>query len=137
MKEKIFLSSLFYLIAATVFCTHGYCSINEESPLTKSEILLDKSLDEYFHKIENVAQYGGSDYKNAIYSARGITLSEAYEIAFKNPEISYFFFTKGYQMVLGSDYSDKRIFHYGDVVFFKGKPWWGSANGLADGYIKK
>jgi hypothetical protein len=93
-------------------------------------------INDNFVKVANVAEYGGADYSNAIGIARGITIDQAYEIALKNPEITYFFFTKGRQMVLCNERGN-RIFHYGDVVFFKGKPWWGSAPGLADGYIKK
>lgn len=69
--------------------------------------------------------------------AKGISLTEAYRIADANPEITFFFYTKGDQMVLetGDDLS-YRVFRHGDTVFFSGEPWWGSATDLADGYTK-
>ena len=118
-----------------------------------------------FTRIENAAQYKGSDYANAVRIERGITLEQAFEIAKNDPNIDYFVYTKGYMMVLelppdatydpdkdplqlitqghyrfddgrlGGGYM--RVFCHGDVVFFKndGK-WLGSAPGLADVYVK-
>jgi hypothetical protein len=119
-----------------------------------------------YSRLENLAQYKGSDYANAIRVERGITLSEAFAIADQDPNIDYFVFTKGGMMVLeipsetvfdpaqdplhlvtaGEYMTDDgqsctgytRLFRYGDVVFFKndGK-WLGSAPGLADVYVKE
>lgn len=89
-----------------------------------------------FKKIPNVAQYKEADWSQAIGIARGISLSEAFEIANHNPDIEFFFYTKGYQMVLEKTDGTYRIFRQGDTVFFGGEPWWGSAQGLADGYEK-
>jgi hypothetical protein len=118
-----------------------------------------------FSRIQDAAQYKGSDYSNAIRVERGITLDQALDIAKSDPEIDYFVFTKGFMMVLelpsdatydsekdplhlitqgpyvfdngqlGEGYM--RVFSQGDVVFFKktGK-WLGSAPGLADVYEK-
>jgi len=90
-----------------------------------------------FNKIPNVAQYKFSDWSGVVGIARSISRSEAMWIASQNPEITFFFYTKGYQMVLETQDGEYRVFHYGDAVFFKGEPWWGEAHGLADGYIKQ
>jgi hypothetical protein len=95
-----------------------------------------QEMDGDFKKIENVAQYKMADWSGVIGIARNISRSEAIEIASENPEITFFFYTKGRQMVLETEEGDYRVFHHGDTVFFKGEPWWGSANGLADGYVK-
>lgn len=89
-----------------------------------------------FNKIPDVAQYKEADWSNAIGIARKIKLRDAFKIAKKNPEITYFFYTKGIQMVLEKEDGTYRVFHEGDTVFFKGEPWWGSAPGLADGYVR-
>ncbi len=111
----------------------------------------------------NAAQYGESDYANAVRLERGITLEKAIQIAESDPEIAYFFITTGYTMVLtvpsqyvGNDplkmitqthfiydngtpsYGHCRIFHHGDTVFFKDIKgmWLGGAPGLADTWIR-
>ena len=115
---------------------------------------------------EDVAQYKGSDYSNVVHVERHISLEEAFEIAEKNPDIDYFVYIKGRSMVLeippggcsdgscdpfglvsfenficdsgGLGVGYCRIFHHGDVVFFKKEGMWlGSAPGLADTYFKK
>lgn len=119
-----------------------------------------------FKKQANAAQYKGSDYSNAVRVERGISLEQAFEIAKSDPNIDYFVYTKGYSMVLeippettfdpskdplglvthtrfrydagnlGEGHC--RIFHHGDVVFFKNEgKWLGSAPGLADVYFKQ
>jgi hypothetical protein len=125
-----------------------------------------EKLDEVkFNHIQNVAQYKGSDYSNALRVERGITVEKALEIAANDPEIDYFVYMKGGEMVLeflpdqkyesekdplhlvtkgkfrfddgrlGDGY--QRVFHHGDVVFFKNNgKWLGSAPGLADVYEK-
>lgn len=90
-----------------------------------------------FKKIENVAQYKNADWSQVVGIARNISIKEAFKIAKNNPEITFFFYTKGYQMVLEKENGDYRVFHHGDTVFFSGQPWWGSAPGLADGYVKQ
>lgn len=130
--KKFILVAISLLIANMSFAKACCFDLNFELPI----IEVPEVVNENFVKVDNVAEYGGADYSNAIGIARGITINQAYEIAVKNPEITYFFFTKGAQMVLCNERGN-RIFHYGDVVFFKGKPWWGSASGLADGYVKK
>ena len=119
-----------------------------------------------FRLEKDVAQYKGSDYANVVHVERHISLERALEIAESNPDIDYFVYLKGYQMVLeipsdvqfdprndpfqlvsfenfrydsgetGEGYC--RIFRHGDVVFFKNEGMWlGSAPGLADAYFKE
>ena len=120
-----------------------------------------------FTKQADLAQYGGSDYSNAVRVERGITLDEAFAIAQNDSSIDYFMYLKGGCMVLplSSDaaldsandplslisensYTNEtdgsvgcgycRIFYHGDVVFFsKEGKWLGSAPGLADIYSKE
>lgn len=90
-------------------------------------------------KIDDVAQYGGCDWDNAIGRAEGVSAEEAKFIADNDPRITFFFWTKGYQMVLINYEVNPPVYrtlHHGDAVFFTGEPRWGSANGLADGYEK-
>lgn len=89
-----------------------------------------------FEKVADVAQYKNADWSQVVGIAKGISLSEAHQIARSNPDITYFFYTKGYQMVLEKEDGSYRVFRNGDTVFFKGEPSWGSAPGLADGYIR-
>ncbi len=88
-------------------------------------------------KIDNVAQYKFGDWSGLVGISRGISRSEAMWIASQDPEITFFFYTKGGRMVLETPEGGYRIFQHGDAVFFKGEPQWGEANGLADGYVKK
>jgi hypothetical protein len=113
----------------------------------------------------DLAQYKGSDYSNVVRVERGITLEKAFEIANSDPEIDYFVYLKGGQMVLEIpanvpfdpksdpfglvrkidfryDFGNRghgycRVFSHGDTVFFKNEGMWlGSAPGLADTYLK-
>lgn len=120
----------------------------------------------YNYRIEaDTAQYKGSDYANVVDMKRHISLEDAFKIADANPEIDYFVYLKGGQMVLELDSNVAfdpsqdpfhlvsnvsfrwdsgapgqgycRIFRHGDVVFFKEEGLWlGSAPGLADTYFK-
>lgn len=85
-----------------------------------------------FNRVADVAQYGGADWANEVRRDKALTIDQAKAIAAANPKITYFFITKGVQMSLGA----KGVFRTGDVVFFSGKPWYGSAPGLADAYQK-
>jgi hypothetical protein len=89
-----------------------------------------------FKKFPDRAQYKEADWSNVIGIARGISISKAFEIAKSNPEITFFFYTKGSQMVLEKKDGTYRVFQQGDTVFFSGEPWFETAPGLADGYIK-
>lgn len=86
-----------------------------------------------FNRVVDVAQYIAADWKNEIRRVKGLTLDQAKAMAAADPKITYFFITKGGQMSLGT----KGLFRTGDVVFFSGKPWYGSAKGLADAYERK
>lgn len=96
---------------------------------------LEDSTDANYEYIKDVAQYKLADWSNAIGRKNGITVSEAKAIADANPEITYFFYMKGYSMVLENP-NGVRVFAHGDAVFFSGTPWWGTAPGLSDGYVK-
>lgn len=88
-----------------------------------------------YQKIPDVAQYKMADWDNVVGIAKGVSLEEARQIADEDPKIDFFFYTKGFQMVLENE-SGFRRFNQGDAVFFSGSPWWGSAPELADGYVK-
>ncbi|MDA9818193.1 hypothetical protein N9C35_04050 [Flavobacteriaceae bacterium] len=90
-----------------------------------------------YKKVPDVAQYKNANWDNLIGIANNISLSEAFDIADANPKITFFFYTKGYQMVLEKPNGSYRVFKYRDAVFFSGDHWFGSAPGLADGYLKK
>ncbi|MBN1531624.1 MAG: glutaredoxin family protein [Spirochaetes bacterium] len=77
-----------------------------------------------------VAQYKGADWNNRVGRVNGITVERAKEIADQDPRITFFFITTGCRMVL----EGKGVFRRGDTVFFSGRPWYGSAPGLADSY---
>lgn len=102
--------------------------------LTVSIPLINIDLPGY-QKTPDVAQYKGADWENVIGLAKGLSLKEAETIANSNPVITYFFFMKGSFMFLENE-EGYRSFEHGDAVFFTGTPWWGSAPGMADGYVK-
>ena len=129
VKTKFFACLLTLLTAATAI--HAEDLTRDIPPIN-----LENTEHPRYKKIPNVAQYKNSDWSQAIGIARGVTLTEAMEIANNSPDITYFFYVKGFQLVLETTNGDHRLFHYGDTVFFSGTPWWGSAIGLADGYVK-
>lgn len=86
-----------------------------------------------FTRVLDVAQYSGADWANEVRREKALTIDKAKAIAAANPKITYFVIVKGMQMSLGA----KGVFRTGDVVFFSGKPWYGSATGLADSYERK
>lgn len=89
-----------------------------------------------YEQILDVAQYKGADWTNLVKIERNITVERAKEIADSDSSINFFFITKGFNFVLPTPSGVQR-FGFGDVAFFSGKPWWGSAPGLADGYVKQ
>lgn len=99
--------------------------------------ICSSSKDEKFKRICDVAMYKQADWSNVIGISHNTTLEEAFEIAKENPEITFFFYMKNGGMSLETKDGNYRNFYHNDAVFFKGKPWWGSAPGLSDGYIKK
>lgn len=126
-----------YLIFATFLCT--VCGSLMAGTLKKNitNEIPEINAHPEFQKTPNVAQYKEADWSQAIGIARDVSLSEACEIANRDPAITFFFYTKGGRMVLEKPDGSYRVFNHGDAVFFSGEPWWGSAPGLADGYVKK
>lgn len=131
MNRKYFIASVAMMVAvaASLMASPRCEDITDQIP----EIVFNDG----YQKINDVAQYGHADWSNVIGIAKSITVHEAKKIADNNPEVTYFFYTKGFQMVLGDGNEGYRVFHYGDTVFFSGDPWWGEAMDLADGYIKQ
>ena len=132
---------------------------------TAAVVAEPKLANDGFTKKADLAQYGGSDYSNAVRVERGISLEQAKAIAQNDPNIDYFVYLKGERMVLplptDKPFDSKtdplhlvsynkykndegsfgegcaRIFTHGDVVFFKKEgEWLGTAPGLADVYYK-
>ncbi len=93
------------------------------------------SKDKDFKKICDVAMYKQADWSNVIGISRDVTLEEAFEVAKENPEITFFFYMNS-SMILETIDGNYRHFSKNDAIFFKGKPWWGSAEGYSDGYVK-
>lgn len=114
----------------------GQPGINQPIQNLTEQIPLIDSHNEIWEKTLDVAQWGDGDWSQVIGRAQNVTVKEAMEIAESLPEVTYFFYLKGGQMVLGKK-PNLRIFKHGDAVFFAGKPQWGEAKGLADGYMKK
>lgn len=132
-KTRFIMSSLFLIFAAsaTLVALPAPQDITHEIPEIKPTI-------KGYEKIEDVAQSGHDGWDQVVGIAKHVSLDEARLIADSDPEITFFFFMKGGQMVLGTgDGHHYRIFRHGDAVFFKGEPKWGSAHDFADGYIKK
>jgi hypothetical protein len=126
MKFKYILPFIFFSMQASAADLSG--SIKEiNQPIENSSL---------FEKVPHVAQYGNGDWSHVIGMAKGISLDGALKIAASDRKITYFFYTNADQMVLGDVNKDYRVFHRGDAVFFSGKPRWGDAGALADGYIK-
>ncbi len=152
-----------YLVVFTLAAqfAHASCSCSA----VQKEYSQTNPVREGFVVERDVAQYKGSDYANVVHVERGITLEEAYDIAESNPDVDYFVYLKGGQLVLevppevecnpendpfellsftnfrydSGKYSKGycRIFRHGDVVFFKKEGiWLGSAPGYADAYFK-
>jgi hypothetical protein len=142
MKKFALLVSAFALTTSAAFafgcedrCPGGFCSVDLGEDLT-SQIPEISVFDLYgFHKISDVAQYKNADWSNVVGISKGISLTEACEIANNDPSITYFFHMKGGQMVLETE-GGYRVFRHGDAVFFTGEPWWGTAPGFSDGYVK-
>jgi hypothetical protein len=127
--------------ALTAECNQTNCIC--ETPFYAQENLTQKipeiTIDsrEYgYDKASDVAQYKNADWSQVVGIMKETTLENALKYAQNHDEVTFFFYVKGYQMVLETENGDYRLFHQGDAVFFKGTPWWGSAPGLADGYVK-
>lgn len=135
MKKLPILLSAFLLTASLL--PPSLAAVELIRDITHELPAIDSTRVHGFKKIDNVAQYKNADWSQVVGIARNISISDALRIAENNPEITFFFYTKGYQMVLEKENGDYRVFRHGDTVFFSGRPWWGSAPGLADGYVKE
>lgn len=117
----------------------SFLSVCAAAVLTAGDITNDIpeiQIQSKFQIVKDVAQYKEASWDNVVGIAKNITRWQAFKIADNNPDITYFFFTKGGRMVLEKENGDFRVFNRGDAVFFSGEPWWGSAPGLADGYVR-
>ncbi len=130
-KTSIVLTALSLVLGSTLHM-HAVAHPNQ-APFQIPEIDAPASTLDGYEKISDVAQYGGADWNNVVGISRHVSLQQAKQIADNNPSITYFFYTNGWEMHLES----KGSFHMGDAVFFAGTPWWGSAPGFADGYVKQ
>lgn len=115
--------------------------ITDELPTI--EVPYSNQADANWQFLPDHAQYKGAYWGNCIGIAHNLTAEQAKEYGQNNPDVTYFFYVKGGCMVLeNEDVSPAicRIFYHGDAVYFGGNPaetaWWGSAPGLADGYVK-
>lgn len=97
---------------------------------------INKPVSASFTKVPNVAQYKWADWSNLIKIEHGLTLDQAKAIASSNPDINFFFYSKAGMVLESQDWTSFKYFQAGDAAFFSGEPWWGSAPGMADGYIK-
>lgn len=77
-------------------------------------------------KHANLAQYSEANWENFISKSTNVTPQEAMRIAFANPDITFFFYCRE-PVALGGAAAQYGPFEAGDAVFFKGKPWYGSA----------
>ena len=87
-------------------------------------------------RIPDVAMYKKASWSSEVMRVEGVNLDLAFEIAESLPSITFFFIVKGERMILETLPEDQGVFQHGDAVFFSGKPWYGSAPGLADSYEK-
>lgn len=131
MKKLILcLSSVCMFATSSIAAAPLIRDITDEIPVIEASYL------DGYQKIPNVAQYKNADWSNVVGIAKGVSIKEAKRIANEDSRISFFFYTKGYRMVLETEDGGYRVFDHGDAVFFAGNPWWGSAEDLADGYVK-
>ncbi len=139
------LSKYCTIVAFALMTSSAMARITDQEHLTKNitkeipNILpaAEEGIEERFYKVPDVAQYKEADWNNVVGIARKLTLDQAYKIANDNPDITYFFYVRSRHLILEKPNGEYRSFRSGDVVFFSGEPWWGSAPGFADGYIKK
>lgn len=78
-------------------------------------------------EVRNVAQFKGADWSNFIRKEPRCTPERAKRIALRNPDITFFFFCREAMILEGPVHAKYGPFNPGDAVFFKGKPWYGSA----------
>lgn len=111
-----------------------FTNTTNEKKLTKKKL--------FWKRVKDVAQYKGagkgSKWGNELLRKRDISLTEAFDIANDNKDITFFFYMKNGAMYLegNASYKAKGQFIKGDAVFFSGNPWYGSAPGYSDAYEK-
>jgi len=124
-----------FLLLTAMLCSACGLQANPTAAEETDICLTEQEAFVQWEMISDVAQYKEADWDNFAFVVCGVNPIQAKQIAEMNPEVTYFFFVKGSQLVL--EYGDEaRVFQHGDAVFFTGEPWWGSAPDLADGYIK-
>jgi len=93
-----------------------------------------------WEKVDDVAQYKGASWENEVMRAADMTLDEAIAEAEANPDISYFIYINSPMFLEGKEgpggWTEKGQFRRRDVIFFSGKPHYGSAP-QADAYEKR
>lgn len=133
------------LLVLSILSAAGFTSLSARCHETDGQFQNDLTgnipvvevTDPNFEKVPDVAQYGAADWSQVVGIVHNASLMEAFDIASKNDSITYFFYMKGGRMVIGSkEEGSYRAFYHGDAVFFSGTPWWGSAEGYSDGYVK-
>src|SRR5690242_17611427 len=111
--KNAFLTACMIAVSATV---SGYWAdgrdLSQDLP-SFNQIEAGEAL-EGFEVHKNVAQYKQGDWSGCLGIARGVSLEKALLIAKENPEITFFFYTKGVQMVLETE-TDYRLFRHGDA----------------------
>ena len=78
-------------------------------------------------KVDNVAQYKGASWDNFIKKESNCTLEHAKEIAWGDPNITFFFICKAPMVLEGHVQEEHGAFAQGDAVFFSEQAWYGSA----------
>lgn len=78
-------------------------------------------------KVDNVAQYKGASWDNFIKKESNCTLEHAKEIAWEDPNITFFFICRGPMVLEGPVQEEHGTFAQGDAVFFSEQAWYGSA----------
>lgn len=133
------MSTICFAENVNVMHDDGYHIENIQNITDQIPVIETNQAEEGWTRVNNVAQYKQADWSSCIGIAHGVSREKAIEIANNNEAITFFFYMKGYQMILENMEANPphvRIFRQGDAVFFSGEPWWGSAPGYADGYIK-
>ncbi len=132
-------------IEATPPVSSGLLRTNEPvrlqfSPFSSNNVFSSSSSgSDNWSKNTDVAQYKGASWAGFVKRQFVANVDEAKTIANADSSITYFFYMKGPSMYLETtNVSDKTdsTFSSGEAVFFSGTPWFGSAPGFADSYVK-
>ena len=122
-------------VAYACACAKLTTDITDQYPVIDEVPALEDMDYDAFEFVEDSAQSRFIEWDNVVGVARGISVEDAKQIAASNPDISFFFWTKGGRLILEKPDGEYRRFRHGDTVFFSGGNSLGSAPGLADGYI--